>query len=795
MLRIFLLMPYPKEHMRRFHGKNDAKRSGKPSELVPCTPSTSSTNVPEKEVLAGFADELWNVQQRGTHDDKIRRETHVSTSAAGKQENNKGFADTLMNGIDQLRRHTEAEETNHALMAISSSNEIVDYYEKKMARAAEVKSVFNTDNTVNLDSQYLTRLKQCKSPKTTDESINQRMHFSTSPFLCKKTLAKTTAQMSHSNAVMRKWGSAVHKADPAAKPGEHESNKDQTGGFCRIHGDQLPLEGIKQEYSNARTPQQNRVAERMNITLIEAARTMLADSLLPTTFWAEAVSTAAIYLIDLPHGMKVIGTKWVYRNKRDEKGVVVRNKARLVAQGYTQEEGIDYDEVFAPSQLLTRSPMHYSVVIEPETSSDTYVPGNETSKHGKSNTSVLEDHALSMEPYQGDSLNLPDHRDTKVGHVIDSEGIHVDPAKIESINDWASPKTPTEIRQFLDLAGGILVIKAELCSALVLSLLERMENFVVYCDASHKGLGVVSMQKEKVIDYASRQLKTYEKNYTTHDLELGAVVFALKVWRHYLPGINYTMFTDHKSLQHILDQKELNMRQRRWLELLSDYDCEIYYHPGKANVVADALSQKERIQPLRFKTCHDGTLCIEKRSWLPLLGGLRDLIMNESYKSKYSIHPGSDKMYHDLKKLYWWPNMKVEIATYLEIPQWKWEKITMDFVTKLPRTTSGHDTIWEVVSRHGVPVSIMSDRDSIFTSYFWQSLQKSLGTRLDVSTAYHPYHTSIKAAPFEALYGRKCRSPICRTEVGDRQLTGPEIIHKMTEKIIQIKSRIQAAQD
>ncbi|GJX48400.1 putative reverse transcriptase domain-containing protein [Tanacetum coccineum] len=220
-----------------------------------------------------------------------------------------------------------------------------------------------------------------------------------------------------------------------------------------------------------------------------------------------------------------------------------------------------------------------------------------------------------------------------LGHVIDSQGIHVDPAKIESIKDWASPKTPTEIHQFLSLVGyfqrfikgfskvakpmtkpiqkkvafewgdkqeaAFQTLKNELCSAPILALPQGAENFIVYCDASHKGLGAVLMQNEKVIAYASRQLKIHEKNYTTHDLELCAVVFALKIWRHYLYGTKCMVFTDHKSLQHILDQKELNMRQRRWLELLSDYDYEIRYHPGKANVVADALSWKERIKPLR----------------------------------------------------------------------------------------------------------------------------------------------------------------------------------------------------
>ncbi|GJZ62880.1 putative reverse transcriptase domain-containing protein [Tanacetum coccineum] len=300
-----------------------------------------------------------------------------------------------------------------------------------------------------------------------------------------------------------------------------------------------------------------------------------------------------------------------------------------------------------------------------------------------------------------------------LGHVIDSRGIHVDPAKIESIKDWASPKTPTEIRQFLGLAGyyrrfiegfskiaksmtkltqkgikfdwgekeenAFQLIKQKLCSAPILALPEGSEDFVVYCDASHKGLGAVLMQREKVIAYASRQLKIHEKNYTTHDLELGSV--------------------------------ELNMRQRRWLELLSDYDCDIRYHPGKANIVADALSRKERIEPLRVRALvmtigldlpkqilkaqiealkpenlkkedvggmirrdipkeklephADGTLCLNGRSWLPCYGDLRSVIMHESHKSKYSIHTDSEKMYQDIKKLYWWPNMKADIATYV----------------------------------------------------------------------------------------------------------------------------------
>ncbi|GJW87500.1 putative reverse transcriptase domain-containing protein [Tanacetum coccineum] len=296
-------------------------------------------------------------------------------------------------------------------------------------------------------------------------------------------------------------------------------------------------------------------------------------------------------------------------------------------------------------------------------------------------------------------------------HMIDSEGIHVDPTKIESVKHWASPKTPTEI--FL-------------------------------------------MQREKVIAYASRQLKVHKKNYTTHDLELGAVVFALKMWRHYLYLTNCVVFTDHKSLQHILDQKELNMRQRRWLELLSDYDCKIRYHLGKANVVADSLSQKKRIKPIRVRAL--------------------------------------DKMYQDLKKLYWWPNMNEEIATY--VSKWLTCAKEDDSMEKLTR-----QYLKEVVSRHEVPTDGHSERTIQTLKDMLRAcvldFRKSQDRHLSlVELSYsNNYHTNIKVAPFEALYGRKCRSPICWAKVGDSQLIGPEIIHKTTKKIVQIKSRIQAARD
>ncbi|GJV38675.1 putative reverse transcriptase domain-containing protein [Tanacetum coccineum] len=380
-------------------------------------------------------------------------------------------------------------------------------------------------------------------------------------------------------------------------------------------------------------------------------------------------------------------------------------------------------------------------------------------------------------------------------------------------------------------------LKQKLCSApiLALALPEGSENFVVYCDASHNGLGSVLMKKEKVIAYASRQLKVHEKNYTTYDLELGVVVFALKMWRRYLYGTKCVVFTDHKSPQHILDQKELNMRQRRWLELLSDYDCELRYHSGKANVVEARKEENYGTKDLcgmikNLEPRTDGTLCLKNRSWIPCFGNLRALIMHESHKSKYLIHPGSDKMYQDLKKLYWWPNMKAEIATY--------ENITMDFVKKLPKTPSGQDTIWvivdrlkksahflpmketdsmekftrkylkEVISRQGVPVLIISDRDNGQSERTIQTLEDMLrACVMDFRKGWdrhlpliefsynNSYHTSIKVAPFEALYGCKCRSPICWAEVGDAQLTGLKIVCETTKKIIQIKHRLQASRD
>ncbi|GJS80879.1 putative reverse transcriptase domain-containing protein [Tanacetum coccineum] len=367
-------------------------------------------------------------------------------------------------------------------------------------------------------------------------------------------------------------------------------------------------------------------------------------------------------------------------------------------------------------------------------------------------------------------------------------------SKFSKYEFWI-PKTPMEIRQFLGLAGyyrrfikgfskiakpmtkltqkkvafewgdkqeaAFQTLKNKLCSAPILALPQGAENFI---------------------------LKIHEKNYTTHDLELGAVVFALKIWRHYLYGTKCTVFTDHKSLQHILDQKELNMRQRRWLELLSDYDLmtigldlpkQILNAQTEAQKLENLKNEdvcgmiKKDIPKEKLEPRADGTLCLNGRIVLPCYGDLRIVIMHESYKSKYSIHPGTDKMYQDMKKLYWWPNMKADITTYV----------------------SKCLTCAKVKVEHQRPSGLLVQPE--------RSLQKALGTNLDMSTAYHPqtdgqsertiqtledmlhacvidfgngwvrqlplvefcynntYHVSIKSAPFEALYGWKCRSPVC----------------------------------
>ncbi|KAK9065033.1 hypothetical protein SSX86_016416 [Deinandra increscens subsp. villosa] len=577
-------------------------------------------------------------------------------------------------------------------------------------------------------------------------------------------------------------------------------------------------------------------------------------------------------------------------------------------------------------------------------------------------------------------------RVTFLGHVVSAKGIEVDPTKIEAITNWPRPSTVNEIRSFLGLAGyyrrfvegfsslaspltqlvrkGVKFewneerekcfeeLKKRLVTAPILVLPEGTGGFEIYSDASKKGLGCVLMQHGKVIAYASRQLKPYEVNYPTHDLELAAVVFALKIWRHYLYGETCDIFTDHKSLKYIFTQKELNMRQRRWLELLKDYDAKIQYHPGKANVVADALSRKSSgslscltIQPeiisdllrlgveVRIKETsgsiahlkveptlvsrikeaqqEDGELWAiiqnvregkqqefrvdehevvwqGNRLCVPEDPEIREALMTEAHSSQLSIHPGSTKMYQDLKKNFWWSGMKKDIAEFvakcltcqqvkiehqrasgllqqLEIPVWKWDDITMDLVTGLPKTLKKNDAIWVVVDRltksahflpiqekssasrlaeifrkeivrlHGTPASIVSDRDPRFTSQFWKGFQKAWGTKLKYSTAFHPqtdgqsertiqtledmlracalewtgnwddyiclvefaynnsWHASIDMAPFELLYGRKCRAPIYWNEVGERAIEGPELVRITNEKVELAKQKLKEA--
>jgi hypothetical protein len=335
-----------------------------------------------------------------------------------------------------------------------------------------------------------------------------------------------------------------------------------------------------------------------------------------------------------------------------------------------------------------------------------------------------------------------------------------------------------------------------LTTAPVLAQPDIEKPFDVYCDASGSGLGCVLMQEGRVIAYASRQLRRHEEHYPTHNLELAAVVYALKIWHHYLLGNICHIYTNHKSLKYIFTQSELNMRQRRWLELIKDYELEIHYHLGNANVVADALSRKASCHCLTMKTS-DITLCQEmeklnlgmiqhgtlnhlklesvllqriidaqrsdegmkhiqerieagkancfrkddqgvvwfnNRIVVPKNDEVRQQILDEVHLSRYSIHPRSTKMYHDLKQHYWWMNMKIEIARYvarcdtcrrikakhmktagplqsLPIPTWKWEDISMYFIVGLPRTTKGYDSTWVIIDRltkiaHFLPVKV-----------------------------------------------------------------------------------------
>ncbi|KAA0061810.1 pol protein [Cucumis melo var. makuwa] len=442
-----------------------------------------------------------------------------------------------------------------------------------------------------------------------------------------------------------------------------------------------------------------------------------------------------------------------------------------------------------------------------------------------------------------------------LGHVVSSKGVSIDPSKIKVVTSWPRSSTVNEICSFLGLAAcesSFQELKQKLVSAPVLTVPDGSGGFVIYSDASKRGLGCVLMQQGKVVAYASHQLKSHEQNYPTHDLELAVVVFALKIWRHYLYGEKIQIFTDHKSLKYFFTEKELNMRQRRLLELVKDYDCKVLYHPGKANVVANALSRKvahsatlitkqapllrdfERaeiavsvrevasqlaqliVQPtLRqriivaqlndpylvekhllveaeqgedFSISSDDGLTFDGRLCVPEDSAVKIELLTEAHSSPFTMHPGSTKMYQDLRRAYWWRNIKREVADFvsrclvclqvkaprqkpggllqpLGVLEWKWESVSMDFITGLPRTLKGYTVIWVVVdkvtkSTHFIP------RKSTYTA----RLQLALDTRLDFSTAFHPqtdgqierlnhvledmlYQATIDMAPFEALYG------------------------------------------
>nr|GEW04012.1 hypothetical protein [Tanacetum cinerariifolium] len=298
-----------------------------------------------------------------------------------------------------------------------------------------------------------------------------------------------------------------------------------------------------------------------------------------------------------------------------------------------------------------------------------------------------------------------------LGHVINGAGIHVDPIKIEAAKNWKAPRTLSEVRSFLGLAGyyrrfieNFSKIAMPLTVLTQKYLPDGPEDFMMYYDASGLRLGCVLMQSGMVIAYASMQLKINEKNYTNHDLELG---------------------------EHIFSQKELNMRQRRWIELFSHYDCEIHYHPGKANVVVDALSKKEQVKTKRVRemnmTLHssikDRILAAEKEASNESAGlqkgDVRTLIKDEAHKSKYYVYPGADNMYYDLKDSFWWPGMKKDLAVFVSVVRYgKKGKLAPRFV--------GPFEIIEKVGPVAYGLDLLEELDGVHDTFYVSNLKKCL---------------------------------------------------------------------
>ncbi|KAG8499075.1 hypothetical protein CXB51_005486 [Gossypium anomalum] len=356
-----------------------------------------------------------------------------------------------------------------------------------------------------------------------------------------------------------------------------------------------------------------------------------------------------------------------------------------------------------------------------------------------------------------------------LGYIVSGDGIQVDPSKISAIVEWKLLRNVTETvceRVFDDshLMTRLLQkdvkfewsekcqqsfekLKALLTEALVLVQLESGKEFLIYSDASLNGLGCVLMQEGKVLAYASRQLKPHEKNYSTHDLELAAIIFALKIWRHYLFRERCHVYSDHKSLKYLMTQRDLNLRQQKWLELLKDYELVIDYHPGKANEADKELQAKkaqcESNNELDFQRDSDGWLRFCGRICVPKDTELIRNILHEAHNRSMSVHPGSTKMYNDLKKTYWWNGMKRDISEIVSkwlicqqvkakhqvpsgllqpilVPKWKWDRITMDFVMDLPLTPRKHDAVWVVVDRLTKSVYFIPEVGK--STYLWLNL-------------------------------------------------------------------------